>query len=137
MKAQMLDNQIRIFVYLVWYTYNWDGFNNFSHFTDKWRINFPMDIKSLSTSTILSTWLKSSSNSNVCNLYWIDQLMSAQMDISLLAREKKNSSRNHTWFTSTSSHTINASFPPSSSVTGISVSAAFLIICKNRKHADL
>lgn len=41
----------------------------------------------------------------------------------------------HTWSTSTSSQTINASFPPSSSVTGISVSAAFLIIwIKKMKH---
>lgn len=50
-------------------TYSWNRLHNFHYLTDKWWINVLVNIKSLSPSAVLPTRLKSSPDSNLCNLY--------------------------------------------------------------------
>lgn len=122
-------------------TYSSNRFYNFDHFSKKWGVYVFVNIKPLSPSTILPTWLESTPYCNLSNLQNVIHYTLANCHAGL---ENSNYCEHkyfdlgyhgffHTCDTSTSSQTIKASFPPSSRVTGINVSAAFLIIC-NTKH---
>lgn len=80
---QQKDGQnLNTYIYIIpTHTYNCNSLYTFWYFIHKRRINVLVDIKSLSSSTIMSTWCNRSPESNVYHLYKVKKLPSVLYDM--------------------------------------------------------